>query len=141
MDYFSIESLLPLIIGGIIGCLSSILIQGRLFKRQDKEKLAEEVYGKLYPLLLKAKIRHMPGELEYTQWPGTFWLSTPEILTIDAIIAKYSNLIPSQIKSLWFDAKKRGPQLEGPDDAESDEILHVFDLEFLLNEVEKEIIK
>lgn len=141
IDYFSIETLLTLLIGGIIGFLSSILIQRRLFKRQDKIKLAEEVYGKLYPLLLKGKIRHMPGEFEYAQWPGSFWLSTPEILEIDTILAKYSNLIPSQIKSLWFDAKKRGPQLEGPDDAESDEIWYVFDLEKILSEIEKEIKK
>lgn len=141
MDFFSIETLLPLIIGGIIGFLSSILIQGRLFKRQDKAKLAEEVYGKLYPLLLKAKMRNEPGESENTQWPGSFWLSTPEILEIETIIVKYSNLIPPEIKSLWFDAKKRGPQLEGPDDAESDNIWNVFDLEKILSEIEKEVKK
>ncbi len=37
--YFSIETLLILVIGGIIGFFSSIVLQGRLFKRQDKEKL------------------------------------------------------------------------------------------------------
>ena len=55
-------------------------------------------------------------------------------------MAKYSNLIPSKIKSLWFEAKKRGPEL-GPDDAHSDNIYNVFDLENLLNEIKKEIRK
>ena len=103
-----------MIIGGIIGFLSTILIQRWVFKRQDKIKLAEEVYGKLYPLLLKAKIRHMPGEFEYSQWPGSYWLSTPEILEIDTIIAKYSNLMPNQIKLLWFDAKNEVHSLKAP---------------------------
>ncbi len=138
VDYFSIETLLTLVIGGIIGFFSSIVLQGRLFKRQDREKLAEEVYGKLYPLLERATMRDTPGE--DNQWPGTFWLSAPEIIKVDAIMVKYSNLIPSKIKSLWFEAKKHGPEL-GPDDAHSDNIHNVFDLENLLNEIEKEIRK
>ncbi|MFX0139281.1 MAG: hypothetical protein ACFFDN_36910 [Candidatus Hodarchaeota archaeon] len=95
----------------------------------------------MYPLLQKAKIRHMPDEFNFKQWPGNFWLSTPEILDIDAIMAGYAHLIPSEIKSLWFDVKNRGPQLEGPDDAESDTIWHVFDLEEMFFEIEKVVKK
>jgi len=139
IQFVSIESLLTLIIGGVIGVLSTYLFQRRLFKREDKEKLSEEVYGKLYPLLRKAKIRHIPGELDFIQWPGTFWLTTAEILEIDAICVKYSHIIPEEILSNWKEAKERGPPLEGPDDAESDEIWHVYDLEEMLQAIEKEL--
>lgn len=141
-QYFSIiDTILGLIIGGIIGYFSNYLIQRRSFKRQDKQKLHEEVYGKLYPLLKKARARHVSGEFELKQWPGNFWLSSSEIFEVEAIIAKHHHLIPKKMIDLWKEAKERGPSLEGPDEVETEYVFFPFDLENMLNEVEKEMMK
>ncbi len=140
--YFSIiDTLIGLIIGGFIGYFSNYLIQGRSFRRQDEEKIHEEVYGKLIPILNKAKARNIPDEFEYKQWPGNFWLSSNDIFNIEEIFAKYSRLIPQKIVDLWMEAKEQGPSLEGPDEVETDNVFFVFDLEKLLNEVDHLTLK
>ena len=135
-----ISALLGAIVGGIIGFGSAYLIQRQRFKREDQEKLFEKVYGTLYPLLKKARMRHEHDEFR-PQWPGDFWLSPPEVLKIEEVFAKYLHLIPHSIRRLWIEAKNKGPSIEGPGEVEAETLLLPFDLERMLKEIENEIVK
>lgn len=133
-------ALLGALVGGSIAFASAYLIQRQRFKREEEEKLFEKVYGTLYPLLKKARMRH-GVDLEFKQWPGEFWLTPPEVLKIEGLFAKYLHLIPSSIHKLWIEAKEKGPSIEGPGEAEADTLLLPFDLERMLQEIENEIKK
>lgn len=131
-----ISALLGAVIGGAIGFASAYLIQKQRFKREDKVKIFEKVYGTLYPLLRKARMRY---DYDEYQWPGEFLLSPKEVVKIDGIIATYSHLIPHSIQQLWLEAKKNGPSFEGIGEAESDNIFGPFDLQKMFDVVENEI--
>lgn len=138
-EYITIlATLLGAIVGGIIGFVSAYLIQRQRFKREDEEKLFERVYGALYPLLKKARMRH-----EYTndfrQWPGEYWLTPQEVIKIESIFAKYLHLIPSSIHKLWLEARQKGPPISGPGEAEADNLLLPFDLDEMFQQIENEI--
>lgn len=80
-------------------------------------------------------------EDDLVQWPGKYWLSTPEIMEIETTLVKYADFIAPKIQDCWFEAKKNGPQLEGPYDAESETVWNVYDLEKMLGVIKKETTK
>jgi len=139
-EYITIfATLLGAIVGGAIGFASAYLIQRQRFKREDQEKLFENVYGTLYPLLMKARMRHESNDFK-PQWPGEFWLTPPEVVKVEGLFAKYLHLIPKSIQKLWR-ARRKGPSIEGAGEAEANNLLLLFDLEKMLQEIGNDIKK
>jgi len=117
---------------------SFLVAQELGFTRKDEESLFENVYGTLFPLLKKARMRHEPGGLS-PQWPGKYWLTTSEMLKIEELLTKYLRLIPGNIQQLWKEAKNKGPSIMGPGEVEADNVFFPFDLEKMFHAIEEEI--
>lgn len=132
-------ALLGAAVGGTIGFASAYLIQRQRFKREDEAKLFEKVYGRIYPLLRKARMRY--EHEDFQQWPGEFLLLTPEVVQIDGLLAKYSHLIPSSIQRLWIEAKDKGPDIKGLGETEADNVFFPFDLQKMLDVIQNELKK
>lgn len=130
--------LIGVIIGAILGFGGAYLLQRQRFKREDKKKLFETVYGTIYPLLEKAKMRD--DNDDFKQWPGEYWLTAKELVEIDGLLSTYSYFIPENILKLLKEAKDKGPSIEGIGEVESD-VIFPFDLQKMHETIENEIKK
>jgi len=133
-----LATLLGAIVGGVIGFGSAYLVERQRFNREDEEKLFEKVYGKLYSILERARMRYEPEDIK-SQWHGKYLLSPPEVMQIETIFASYFRLIPTSIHALWMEAKLGGPTIQGLSETESDNLFLPFDLEEMQKGIAKKI--
>ena len=129
-------TLLGAAVGGAIGFGSVYFIERQRFKKEDKDKLHEKVYGAVYPILVEAARRYEPSGLK-SKYPGVYLLKTKEAVQIDAIFGTYYRLIPMSILNAWVEALDKGPPTIG---LREDERL-TFDLKKMFEEIKREVLR